>query len=780
MNKHHQQIEFDKVLNILSSYSTSALAKEKCRNLDIFDDIKKIEYELTLVDEAKKLIDDNPNQKPILVDIKDIKEIFKNHNFDAFELHNLATILKISREIRTFILKFDYAQNLNKIADNFYLNKELEDEIFSSFDKELNLKDDVTPTLKALNMSLKDNKEILKNEINNLLNDSHFSCHLQENIVTTRNNRPVFQIKASSKNKVQGIVHDVSNTNLTYFIEPNKLIPLNNKIRKIELDIQNEILRILAQFSEKFRLIKDDLIKDQKILTRLDIIFAKAKYSIFSHSTSAQLNNDKIIDIQAMRHPLLINKGIDIVENDFILGKDFNCLLITGSNTGGKTVCLKTVGLMVLMTKAAMHIPALGANIYPYKNIFCDISTEQNLELGLSTFCAHMKNISDIIDSANEDSLILLDELGSGTDPNEASKLSWAILENLRERNIQSIVTTHLSELKNLKFVDNYFENATVLFDNITLKPKYKLIYGLSGSSNAIDISKTIGLNENIIKRAKELYKNEQSEELKIVNKIEKTNLNLIQKQNDTQIALDEAKKFKDEYDKKLEELNKQKKKSLQNFKKKFQSELENARDEIKQTVDEIRKEKTIKIALRSYNRLNRIENAIRQEFSKNDDELSQKYQNLDINNLKIGQNVLIKRLNQVVILDSLPDKKGFVTVRIGNIKSKVKLNDLAYTDKKVQNHLKKVSVNFDYEDNLLSRLDVRGMRADEAIDYVDKKLDSANLRGLNQITIIHGLGTGALKKAIANYLETSPYVAKFRYGNMDEGSEGVVIVDLV
>ena len=374
----------------------------------------------------------------------------------------------------------------------------------------------------------------------------------------------------------------------------------------------------------------------------------------------------------------------------------------------------------------------------------------------------------------------MLDELGSGTDPIEGSSLSRAILEYIKEKQVAGIITTHLGELKSLKYEDSYFENATVLFDIATLKPKYNLIVGMSGTSNAIDISSQLGLNENIIKRAKEILTDENNGNSKIFIEIEKTNQNLIKKEQEATKNLDVAKQTKEEFDTKLKELKQNKKKSLENFKKKFQNQLDSARDEIKEIVDEIRKEKSLKVAMRSYNRLNKIESQIREEFSTNDDKLAEKFIELNPQELKIGQNVLVKKLEQVVILDSLPDKKGNVEIRIGNIKSKIHLSKLAKTDKKVAPHLKKVQVNFDNTDNLLSRLDLRGMRVLEAIEYLDEKLDKASLRGLNQVTVIHGYGTGALKSAVNDYLKSSPYVAKFHYGDETQGRDGVVIIDLL
>ncbi len=779
LSHHFIALEMDKVLSRLSEFCSSKIGKNECLNLSFLKQKEQIKYELDLVDEAKKIIDNTQLSAPIN-EISNVDSIFKQNYLSIEEIISLAELLRMARLNKNFISKNDNIENLSEIIKNLYINKEFEDEIFNTFDNELNVVDWASDTLKSLRNSYKDRKENLKTAINELLSNYSFVDNLQDTVVSLRDNRPVFQVKASCKNKIAGIVHDVSSTGLTYFIEPGSLVPLSNKIRQIELEIKAEIDRILAKLSCKLKEIKYELEQNQNILTKIDVVFAKAKYSIYLHATGAELTEEKIIDIQAMRHPLLIDVKKEIVANDFSLGKEYNSLLITGSNTGGKTVALKTVGLCVLMTCFGLHIPVLGAKIYPYSNIFCDISTEQNLQQGISTYCAHITNISEILNQIDENSLVLLDEFGSGTDPSEGASISKAILEFLKEKNVQSVITTHLGELKTLKYENNYFENATVLFDTKTLEPKYKLIIGMSGTSNAIDISSVLGLNPKIIKRAREIFLDTNSKSSKVFSEIEKTNQSLIEKEQKTEENLKEAKKINTEYSEKLKELKQNKKKSLDNFKKKFQNQLDTARNEIKEVVEAIRKEKSLKVAMRSYDRLNKIETSIREQFSNSDDELSEKYKELNINELKIGQNVLIKKLNQVVLLDSLPDKKGFVKVKIGNIQSKVKISDLAKTDKKLAPHLKKIQVSFDNFDGLLSRLDLRGMRVIEAIDYLDKQLDKASLRGLNQITVIHGYGTGALKAAINDYLKSSPYVSKFHYGDETQGRDGVVIIDIL
>ena len=481
-----------------------------------------------------------------------------------------------------------------------------------------------------------------------------------------------------------------------------------------------------------------------------------------------------------MRHPLLIGNVENIVENDFELGKNYNSLLITGSNTGGKTVALKTAGLLTLMTKAGMHIPAHGAKIYPFNRVLADISEEQSISQSLSTFSAHIKNISSIIENADSSSLVLFDELGAGTDPEEGAALARAILEYLSRNDILCACTTHLGELKILKYENEKFENASVEFDVETLKPTYRLILGLAGSSNALDIARNLNLKDEIIQSARQVLKNSQSPERGVFMKIQETHGSLVQKEREAQEIKERTAQIEAQYEEKLKELKAQKKKTLESFKKKYQSQLEAARAEIKDTLEIMRKEKSEKIAMRSYSRLARLESAAREEFSSDEEKLQNKYEQIDWNNIKIGQNVLIKGLEQVAKLESLPDKKGKALVSIGLIKTKVDAEKLAKTDKKINKALKKISVSFDdMTQSLSNRLDIRGMRAEDAIDYLDKQFDMASLRNLREIVVVHGHGTGALKSAVRNYLKSSPYVAKFRPGADGEGGDGVSIVDI-
>ena len=781
ITKHAQSLEFDKVLENLANFAISTLGKQKCQSAPIYDKKAQIQYQLELTSEAKKIFDDTGNFSCFPLEfLCDSQSLLDSKRLSAGDIIDLAKNLRTSRLVKNFISKEENCPNLKGFLLNLYTDKEFEDRIFSTFDADLNVSDNASVELKRLRNSYKSTKDNLKSAISKLLGDDSFVLHLQDTIYTTREGRTVFQVKATDKNKVAGIVHDISASNQTYFIEPSSLVPLNNKLRQIEIEINAEIERILWELTKEFLNIKNELTQSQNALSELDFIFARAKYSIRTKSNPAIICDEKILELQAMRHPLLIGNVEKIVENDFELGKNYKSLLITGSNTGGKTVALKTAGLLTLMTKAGLHIPALGAKIFPFDMVLCDISEEQSISQSLSTFSAHIKNISSIIDNATKNSLVLFDELGAGTDPEEGAALARAILEYLCDNDILCACTTHLGELKILKYENSNFENASVEFNIETLKPSYKLILGLAGSSNAIDIAHNLSLNEKITSAARNILKNAQSPERQVFLKIQETHSALTQKEREAQEIKERSAQIEAQFEEKLKELKAQKKKTLESFKKKYQSQLENARAEIKDTLDLMRKEKSEKIAMRSYSRLARLENSIREEFSSDEEKLQNKYEQIDWQNIKIGQNVLIKGLEQVAQLESMPDKKGKVLVSIGLMKTKVDIKKLAKTDKKINKALKKVSVSFDDMTQTLSnRLDIRGMRAEDAIDFLDKQFDMASLRNLREIIVVHGHGTGALKSAVRNYLSSSPYVAKFRPGGDGEGGDGVSVVDI-
>ncbi|MCX4275597.1 MAG: endonuclease MutS2 [Candidatus Gastranaerophilales bacterium] len=783
-DKYLRSLEFDKVLEILSECANTPLGKAKCLELRPFSNKTTIEKELNFVTEAKRLCDDAGNSGAIPVNfIADAKNILTAQRLGAQDIWDLAKTLQTSRITKTFLQKNEGAKLLREeFLGKLISEKALEDEVFGIFNSDLTVKDTASSELKRLKNALNDTQDNLKILISGLLSNSDFVSHLQDTVYTKRDDRTVFQVKASDKSKVTGIVHDVSASNQTFFIEPEVLIPLHNRIRQIESEIRAEIERILFALSQKFHTIKPEILLTVEVLTALDCICARCKYSIQISGVSAELSDTKQVEIQAMRHPLLVATCENVVENDFHLNENVTSLIITGSNTGGKTVTLKTIGLLAVMTCAGMHIPALFCKIYPFRRVFADISEEQSITQSLSTFSAHINNVVKILNSATDKDLVLFDELGAGTDPEEGAALARSILEYLASKRVLTITTTHLGELKILQYQDPSFFNASVEFDTTTLKPTYKLLLGVAGVSNALYISENLNMPSEIVRNAKEFLAQNQNPASKVFNEIHKTHQEMVQKSKEAELSRLSAKETEETLEEKLNEIKTQKKKTIDTFKKKHQGQLEAARAEIKAVLEELRREKSEKIARRAYSRLANLENKVRAEFSDDEDEISQKYQPVDWNTIKTGQSVLIKDLNQVATLVSFPDGKGFCEVQIGLIKTKVKAQKLALTDKKPNKTLKKLQVSFDdfhASANFSPRVDLRGMRVDEALDVLEKRLDMASLRNIREITVIHGHGTGALKSAVRSYLGDSPYVAKYRAGEQNEGGDGISIVDI-
>ena len=626
--------------------------------------------------------------------------------------------------------------------------------------------------------SLRETENSLRDRANSLLNNSGFAKHLQENIYTLRDERVVFQVKASSKNIVEGIVHDVSASSLSVYIEPKELIPLNNKVRECKIEISLEEIRVLTELSNLLKAKKDELLLNENILSQLDFAFAKGRYA---NSLEPELLTYRGVDIEKMRHPLLSDYVKEVVENDFSLGRGYNSILITGANTGGKTVLLKTVGLFVAMCRAGLFVPCSNAKIYPFAHLYADIGDEQSIVQSLSTFSSHMNNVIEIVKKSDENSLVLLDEICSGTDPLEGVVLARVILEKLANNGVYSCITTHFGELKELEYSNSYFKNASVMFDKETLKPTYKLVIGMPGVSNAILISENLGLEKSLVEEAKKLLVTQKDSSIQVVEKLQETKIALDKALNDAENIKKESEEIKKDYERRLAELKKDKKKIIQTLKHKFDKQIEEAKEEIKDIVTEMRQEKTEKIARRSYSRLARINKNFDEVKSKAEDK--ENYTEINWENARVGDEVLLKNLHQKVKLLTLPDKSGTVTVEMGLVKTKVNVKKLAVIDEKL---ISKVVKRYTPKDvytierrQMSNTLDLRGYRVEEALDSLEYFLDRASLVNLTPVYVIHGHGTGALRTAVVEFLDNSPYVAKHRFGSEYEGRDGVSVIDI-
>lgn len=777
-------LEFNKITEYIANFAKTSQSRELCLKALPFDDIVKINHELQCTREAKFILD-IPNDIPIefVADIVKIQRNMGTSYLAEDELIDIAKTLKTSRLVKKFLndnLKDDSL--LKTKSQNLLVDKLLEDKIFDTFDENINIRQDATPELKGLYSALRDNEKNLRNTVSSLLNSPEFSKHLQENIYTTRDDRIVFQVMASSKSKVPGIVHDVSATSKTFYIEPAQIVPLNNKIREIKSNIHSEIIKILAGLTS---LVKDEikaLILSEEILSEIDFHFAKARYAVKIQAVEPEIVTHKFVEFENMKHPLLIGNVENVVTNNFEIGKDYKSVVITGSNTGGKTVTLKTIGLFILMAKAGIFLPCTEAKVYPFENVFADIGDDQSILQNLSTFSSHMTNIINILNLSNDKTFVLLDEICAGTDPVEGAVLAQVILEKLAEKNVMSTVTTHYGELKALEYTNPYFKNASVEFNTTTLKPTYKLLIGIPGLSNAIAIATNLGLDKSIVEKAKNIVVSTKDPSIQVVEKLQETQAKLAQNLEEAEELKENSEILKSEYETSLAQIKKDKKKTIKIIKDKFDRELLEVKAEIKNILDEIRREKSEKIARRSYARLAQTEQKFRGKLSEYDER--QHYEKVDWTNVKVNDKFILKEINQPVTLLSLPDKNENVLVQMGNFKTKIKTNKLAPYDsvyEKKQNVYQPSS--FDSFElrriNISNTLDLRGLKVEDALDKLENYLDKASLANLSATTIIHGHGTGALKSAVRDFLSTSPYVAKYRPGEDSEGGDGVSIVDI-
>ena len=518
-------------------------------------------------------------------------------------------------------------------------------------------------------------------------------------------------------------------------------------------------------------------------MAEIDFHFAKARYAVKLHAVEPEITQEKYIYFENMKHPLLMQVTEDVVANNFEIGKDYKSVIITGSNTGGKTVTLKTIGLFILMAKAGMFLPCTYAKLYPFKDVFADIGDSQSILQSLSTFSAHMTNIIEILNKSSEESFVLLVEVCAGTDPVEGAVLARGILEKLAQKQVTSVITTHYGELKALEYTNSFFKNASVEFNTETLKPTYKLLIGIPGLSNAISIASNLGLDPDIVNKAKTTLVTQKDPTVAVVEKLQETHQELSKNLEEAQELKESSLSIKKEYEENLNQVKKDKKKTIKNIKNKFDIEMMEARAEIKEILDELRKEKSEKIARRAYSRLAKLEDGFRGEIDKVSDK--NHYLEIDWDKVVVGDVVMLKTLHQKVTIVSLPDKNKRLFVDMGTMKMKVKKEELAVLDENYKEPQKikipGTSFNkFELKRYAMSQtLDLRGYRVEEALDSVENYLDQASLANLTPVYIIHGHGTGALKQAVRDFLKESPYVAKFRPGEDSEGGDGVSVVDI-
>lgn len=771
-----EKLEFTKIKNILSSYAETDTGKKMCLNLQPSNNKEKVQKALDETTEAVALIYRKGNLP--LESIGDISNYIlnlKNQNFlSAKALLELATLLKTSKTLKNYYFEKELNQtdSLTNYFDHLYTNPNIEEKIFSAIIDENTFDDRASNALYKIRQQMRNTKKEIKNKLQSLLN----SKYLQEPIVTIRQNRFVVPVKSEYQTELKGFIHDTSSTGSTVFIEPISVFDLNNQLSELKNQESIEIEKILQILSSLFFDITNELENNFNLITILDFIFAKAKYSKELDCNCPKINDDKIIYLKNAKHPLL-DQSI-AVPITLEIGKTFSSLLITGPNTGGKTVTLKTVGLLITMTQCGMHIPASSeSSIYLFDNIFADIGDEQSILESLSTFSSHMTHIINILNEATSNSLVLVDELGSGTDPIEGASLALSILEYLKEHNITVLATTHYHELKEYALLTDGVENASCEFDLETLSPTYRLLIGVPGKSNAFAISQKLGLKPEILEKAKKLINSDTAKTEDLLKEIYDSKALIESEKEKTLQYSNKIEKLKQKLENEITDLEEHKKEYLQKAKQEAREILLSAKQEANDIIKEMESEKN------SSKNLNTLRNKLSSklhEVNQTPESQQEETTELDESQIKPGTIVFVPKFNKNGTILSYPNQSKKFNIQIDNIKTTLTPSQITIaknTETKKEIITKKQS-NFAPK-NVRTELNVIGMNIEESIFLVDKFLDEAALAKLETARIIHGKGTGVLGKGIQKYLKTHPHVKSYRYGTFGEGEMGVTIVEL-
>ena len=788
MDKALKTIEFDRVLELLSTFALSNPGKKRCLETGLSSDTTEIILNQKLTTQAQNAYRLSANSVPVanIIDISEILQVLKNKiTLAAEDVRSIYEVIVSTRKFSSFLHK--YAENepeLFGFTHKLFPLPEIEAKFEDIFDSSFNIKETASLELKSLFQAKRDLTENLRNTVADLMKNSAFVSYLQDTVYTLRDGRIVFQVKAEAKNKVQGIVHDISQSGQTYFIEPKQIVGLNNRLRETEISIEAEILRILKELSLLLTQHCAEIEASYNNLVELDFIFAKAKYSTSIDACEPVIVSEPLIDLKAMKNPVLLSILDKVVENDFSIGKPYKSLIITGSNAGGKTVVLKTVALALAMTRAGLHIPCFSAKIYPFKKLFAEIGDDQSIVQSLSTFSSHIKNIKEILDNADSETFIIIDEIAAGTDPKEGASLARAVMETFVDKGALSLITTHFNELKSLPFNNELFQNASVDFDVDTLTPTYKLRIGVPGASNAFAIAQNFGISAEIIEKAKHNYSVECNDESKLISELQAKYFELDKLTGEAQKLKTESEVKYKEYSELLENLNSQKRKTLKDYKRRYEDNLQEAKGQIKKVLENLNHHKTKENAINSYKKLSQKGSKAAQALAKEFEEVDVKYEELKTEDIKIGSKAIIRGLDQDVVIESLPDKNGNLQVLVGQLKSTINIKKLAKNLKRQKDIIKKKIIITSSQvairrTNMPHTIDLRGYRVDDALTELDLYLDKASMANLPYVEIVHGHGTGQLRTAIRDYLGDSPYVAKFRQGDDTEGGNGVTIVDL-
>ena len=779
-------LEYDKIIDRLVSFAASDKAKERLKKLVPMTDIHDINAALSETSDAlSRVYAKGAVSFGGVHDIgASVKRLEIGSSLNTVELLHISSLLTAAARVKNY-----YEDTTDSLTGYFHalepltpLNTEIKRCIVS----EDEISDDASANLRSIRRQKVLAAERIHTELNKMLNSSSVRNCLQDFVITSRSGRYCLPVKAEYKSQVPGMVHDQSATGSTLFIEPAAVVKLNNDIRELELKEQAEIEAILAELSAKASEFTDELLTDFQVLTTLDFIFAKAQMSKQYKCSCPVMNTNNYINIKKGRHPLI--DPHKVVPIDIYLGKNFNLLIITGPNTGGKTVSLKTVGLLTLMAQSGLHIPALDhSELAVFDNVFADIGDEQSIEQSLSTFSSHMTNTVSILKEADAHSLILFDEIGAGTDPTEGAALAISILNDLHKRGITTMATTHYSEIKVYALTTDCVENACCEFDVESLRPTYRLLIGIPGKSNAFAISKKLGLPDYIIKDASARMDADDVQFEDLLSDLEHSRITIEKERAEINAYKQEIQQLKDELKTKSDRLDERRDKILRKANEEAAAILKDAKEYADQTIKTMNKHgMTVK-------ELEKQRSAIRDKMNKRQEKLSvqaakpKAHKAHDISEFKVGTHVRVLSMNLIGTVTAPPSPKGEITVQMGSLSTKTKINNLeilvGYKDPEEAKKAPKGAggsgkIKMSKAASISHEINLLGLTVDEAVAKLDKYLDDAYISRIPQVRIVHGKGTGALRNGVTAYLRGVPYIKSFRLGEIGEGDTGVTIVD--
>ena len=781
-------LEYYKIIDMLEAFATSSIGKNKCRQLRPLDNLTEIEtMQQETADALSRIYQKGSLSFSGVKDVRgSLKRLEVGSTLGIGELLAIRSLLENASRAKAYSRRETENEHTDSLDNMFELIEPLSPlatEIGRCILSEDEISDDASTGLRQVRRSMKLTNDKIHTQLSSFVSGNS-RTYLQDAVVTMRNGRYCIPVKAEYKSQVPGMIHDQSSTGSTIFVEPMTIVRLNNEMRELEIQEQKEIEMILSNLSQLAAENLDAIFDDVKLLSELDFIFARAQLAKSQNATEPRFNQDRIIDIKKARHPLIDKHKV--VPIDIRIGETFDLLIVTGPNTGGKTVSLKTVGLLTLMGQSGLHIPAFdNSRLSVFREVYADIGDEQSIEQSLSTFSSHMTNVVRFMETADSDSLVLFDELGAGTDPTEGAALAIAILSTLHERGIRAMATTHYSELKVYAISTPGVENASCEFDVETLRPTYRLLIGVPGKSNAFAISQKLGLPLSIIERAKEQISQEDETFEDVLSNLEESRKTIESEREELASYKEEIKTLKEQLEAKQDKLDQRKERIIAEANEEAHRILREAKDYADQTMRIFNKAGKESMSAKE---LEKHRSDLRKKMDKAGKKVALKTpqkqkSTLRPQDLSLGDSVKVMSLNVKGTVSSKPDSKGMLFVQMGILRSKVHISDLQLIDEPVitgpaltRTGAGKIKMN--KSASVRTEINLLGKTVDEAVSELDKYLDDAYLAHLSSVRIVHGKGTGALRKGVHNYLKRLKYVQDFHLAEFGEGDAGVTIVE--